>query len=107
MTPREKIEKSLRLEKVSENVVTLEWWGLYKYEFSGIDYKSLVFSAGSTLTKVYEKFFNYFKPDWFHLQIGTPGYFQDSILIKENGKSFLIFQDKYSDLKREDKYFSV
>jgi hypothetical protein len=107
MTSKEKIEKSLRLEKVPENVVTLEWWGLYKYEFAGIDYKSMIFSNGTNLSKVYENFYNYFKPDWFHLHIGTPQYFQDSKLIKENGESYLIFQDKYSDLKKGDKYFSV
>jgi len=107
MSPREKIRKSLMLEKVSENVVTLEWWGLYKYEFSGIDYKSFVFNDGAAISKIYQNFYDYFKPDWFHLHIGTPKYFKGCRLVEENGNNYIYFEDKYLSLKGEDKYFSV
>lgn len=107
MNAKERIEKSLRLEKVVENTVTLEWWGMYKYEFAGLDYRNAMFNDGQVIAEIYKTFYEYFKPDWFHLHIGTPKYFKDSELIKENCSLYIIFQDKYLDLKSQDKYFSV
>ena len=107
MNSKEKVEKSLNLEKLKDDVVTLEWWGMYKYEFAGLDYRSAMFSDGKTIARISEMFYEFFKPDWFHLHIGTPKYFKGSELIKENKKDYIIFQDKYVDLKSLDKYFSV
>ncbi len=106
MNSRQKIEKYLQLEKIEENAVTLEWWGMYKYEFANLDYRTAMFNDGENLAKVYIKFYQYFKPDWFHLHIGTPKYFRDSRVVEENGQYFLEFDDKYLEIKSLDKYFS-
>lgn len=107
MNSRERVEKSLNLEKVNENVVSTHWWGLYKYEVAGLDYKKAMFNDGKTLVAAYEKFYNTFKPDWFHLHIGTPKYFKDAQIITQEEIKYVVFHDKYLDLKKEDKYFSV
>ncbi len=107
MNSKQKIENSLELKKVDENVVSIQWWGTYKYEVAGLDYKKAMFNDGKSLVPVYEKFYNTFKPDWFHLHIGTPKYFKDSEIIIENGKNYILFQDKYLDIKNQDKYFAV
>jgi hypothetical protein len=107
LSARNRIERALNLEKVSGNVVTLEWWGMYKYEFSGLDYRRAMFNDGKSLASVYENFYEYFKPDWLHLHIGTPKYFEDAELMEEGDERFIIFSDKYLDLKGQDKYFSV
>jgi len=107
MNSKERVEKCLSLEKLNENVVSTHWWGLYKYEVAGLDYKRAMFNDGKALVAVYEKFYNTFKPDWFHLHIGTPKYFKDAQVITQGGTKYVIFQDKCLDLKEEDKYFSI
>ena len=34
MNAKERIEKPLRLEKADENAFTVEWCGIYKYEYA-------------------------------------------------------------------------
>ena len=53
MSAKERIEKSLRLEKVVENTVTLEWWGMYKYEFAGLDYRNAMFNDGQVIAEIW------------------------------------------------------
>ena len=106
MNPKQRIENYLRLKKVNENAVTLEWWGMYKYEFEGLDYRTEMFSDGAKLSGIYARFYDYFKPDWFHLHIGTPLYFKDSRVIEKNGQKYLEINEKYLDLKAQDKYFA-
>ncbi|MHB1274687.1 MAG: uroporphyrinogen decarboxylase family protein [Candidatus Humimicrobiaceae bacterium] len=98
--------KTLSLQKTARPPVALHWWGIYKYEALGLDYKKDAWKEGEILSDVYGKFYEKFKPDWFHLHIGTPKYFKDSEIINKNGKSFLKISDKFKGLKKEDKYFS-
>jgi hypothetical protein len=98
--------KTLNLQKAARLPVALHWWGVYKYDALGLDYKKDAWKEGETLSDVYIKFYEKFKPDWFHLHIGTPRYFKDSEIINQNGKSYLKISEKLRSLKKEDKYFS-
>ncbi|MCL5771714.1 MAG: uroporphyrinogen decarboxylase family protein [Actinobacteria bacterium] len=97
---------TLNLQKTSRIPVALHWWGVYKYEALGLDYRKDAWKEGEKLSDVYTEFYEKFKPDWFHLHIGTPKYFKDSEIINKNGKSYLKISDKFRSLKKEDKYFS-
>ena len=99
--------KTIDLKKTDRCPVGLHWWGIYKYEVLGLNYKKDAWKEGEELSKVYSKFYEKFKPDWFHLHIGTPIYFKNSEIIKRDDKSYLIIDSKYRDIKKEDKYFSV
>ena len=99
--------KAINLRKVSRCPVGLHWWGIYKYGVLGLDYKKDAWKEGEELSKVYSKFYEKFKPDWFHLHIGTPIYFKNSEIIKRDNKSYLMIDPRYRDIKKEDKYFSV
>ncbi len=85
----------------------LHWWGTYKYEALGLDFKKDAWQEGKKLVEVYSGFYDKFKPDWFHLHIGTPAYFKDSEIIQKDDKYFLVIDSKYRTLKKEDRYFSV
>jgi hypothetical protein len=98
--------KTLNLQKTSRFPVALHWWGVYKYGVLGLDYKKDAWKEGEIISDVYMDFYEKFKPDWFHLQIGTPKYFKDSEIINKKGKSYLKISDKYRGLKKEDRYFS-
>lgn len=98
--------KTLNLQKTARPPVALHWWGVYKYEALGLDYKKDAWREGEILSDVYVKFYEKFKPDWFHLHIGTPKYFKDCEIINKDGKSYLKISDKFKGLKKEDKYFS-
>lgn len=98
--------KTLNLKKTGRPPVALHWWGIYKYEALGLDYKKDAWKEGEILSDVYGKFYEKFKPDWFHLHIGTPKYFKDCEIINKNGKSYLKISGKFKGLKKEDKYFS-
>lgn len=103
---KELMIKTLNLQKTARIPVAPHWWGIYKYEALGFDYKKDAWKEGEKLSEVYVKFYEKFKPDWFHLHIGTPKYFKDCEIINQNGKSYLKIADKFRDLKKEDKYFS-
>ena len=103
---KELMIKTLNLQKTARPPVALHWWGIYKYEALGLDYMKDAWKEGEILSGIYEKFYEKFKPDWFHLHIGTPRYFKDSEIICKNGKSFLKISPEFEDLKKEDKYFS-
>lgn len=83
------------------------WWGIYKYEVCGLDYKKDAWKEGEVLSKVYMDFYEKFKPDWFHLHIGTPIYFKNSEIVQREGKRFLVIDPRYRVIKKEDRYFSV
>lgn len=99
--------KVLNLEKTGRLPVAPFWWGTYKYETLGLDYRKDAWKEGNELSKVYKGFYRMFKPDWFHLHIGTPIYFKDLEIIRKDSKFYLIIDPKYGDVKKEDKYFSV
>jgi uroporphyrinogen-III decarboxylase len=103
---KELMIKTINLKKTQRIPVAPHWWGIYKYEALGLDYKRDAWKDGQQLSEVYIKFYEKFKPDWFHLHIGTPKYFKDSEIILKNGKYFLKIDEKYRNLKKEDKYFS-
>ncbi|MGQ9616567.1 MAG: uroporphyrinogen decarboxylase family protein [Spirochaetota bacterium] len=83
------------------------WWGIYKYEVTGRDYKKDAWLDGTELSKVYIDFYQRFKPDWFHLHIGTPLYFRGSEIVEKEDKFFLRIAPEYRGLKQDDRYFSV
>lgn len=85
----------------------LHWWGTYKYESLGLDYKKDSWRDGNSLANVYQEFYEKFSPDWFHLHIGTPKYFKNAEILECEGKSKLIVSPEYCQLKKDDKYFSV
>ncbi len=83
------------------------WWGIYKYEVTGRDYRRDAWCDGDALSEVYMEFYKKFEPDWFHLHIGTPLYFRDSEIVAKEGKFFLKIDPKYRGLKEDDRYLSV
>ena len=99
--------KALKLEKASRLPVAPHWWGIYKYEVLGLDFKRDAWREGERIAKIYKAFYEKFKPDWFHLHIGTPVYFKNSEIIKRGNKSYLIIDPSFRGIKKEDKYFSV
>jgi len=105
-SPKELMANCLNLKKISRLPVSLHWWGLYKYESAGLDFKRAAWQEGSKISEVYIKFYEKFKPDWFHLHIGTPKYFKDSEIVKKDERFLLSIADRHRDLKKEDKYFS-
>jgi uroporphyrinogen-III decarboxylase len=83
------------------------WWGVYKYEAAGLDFRKAAWQEGEKLSDIYIGFYKKFKPDWFHLHIGTPSYFKNSEIIQKGGKYYLIIDPSRKDLKKQDRYFSV
>ena len=81
------------------------WWGTYKYEALGLDFTEAAWQEGEKLAPVYADFYERFKPDWFHLHIGTPRYFKDCEITQREGKSVLAIDPQQRALKKEDKYF--
>ncbi len=104
---KELMLKTLNLKKSERIPVAPHWWGLYKYEALGLDYKIHAWNDGYKLSEVYINFYKKFQPDWFHLHIGTPKYFADSQIVLKNGKYYLEINKSLRKLKKEDKYFSV
>ena len=103
---RELMTNCLNFKRISRLPVSLHWWGIYKYESAGLDFKRDAWQEGSKISEVYIKFYEKFSPDWFHLHIGTPKYFKDSEIVKKDGRNMLSIADRYRGLKKEDKYFS-
>lgn len=99
--------KILNLKKANRYPAAPHWWGLYKYEILGLDEKKDAWKEGDSISKVYIDFYEKFKPDWFHLHLGTPKYLKDSEIIKSGNKFYLRIDKKYKSLKKDDKYFSV
>ena len=97
---------TLSLKRVERYPVAPHWWGVYKYEALGLDYRKAVWQEGEKLAEVYKKFYQKFKPDWFHLHIGTPLYFKDSEVVSRKGSYYLLINPSLKHLKKEDKYFS-
>ncbi len=48
------------------------WWGNYKFEISGKDYMLDRWTDGPSMVPVYTRFYERFRPDWFHLSGGYP-----------------------------------
>lgn len=97
----------LNLKKEKRCPAALHWWGLYKYQALGLDYKKDAWREGDKLSQVYSRFYEIFKPDWFHLHIGTPLYFKDSEIVERDGRNWLAVDPGYREIKKKDKYFSV
>ncbi len=99
--------KTLNLEKADRVPCAPHWWGRYKYELPGHDYMRDAWQDGRALSGIYIDFYKRFRPDWFHLHIGTPIYFRDSEIIERDGASYLVIDPRYRPIKKEDRYFSV
>jgi len=99
--------KTLNLEKAARYPAAPHWWGIYKYENAGFDFRKAAWQEGEKLADIYIAFYEKFKPDWFHLHIGTPVYFKNSEIINRGGKHFLVIDPSLRDLKKQDRYFSV
>lgn len=98
---------TLEKKKPERFPCALHWWGTYKYESLGLDFMRDAWREGEAIVPVYTDFYEKFRPDWFHLHIGTPKYFKDSEIIGQDGKPFLRIAPEYRALKKDDKYFSV
>jgi hypothetical protein len=83
------------------------WWGVYKYELPGHEFRKDGWTEGGRLSRVYIDFYEEFGPDWFHLHLGTPIYFRNSEIVEREGRSYLRIDPQYRSIKKEDKYFSV
>jgi len=99
--------KTLNLQKATRYPVAPHWWGIYKYEALGLDFRKDIWQEGEKIADIYRKFYEKFKPDWFHLHIGTPAYFKNSEVIKKENKSYLVIDPALRALKKEDKYLST
>jgi uroporphyrinogen-III decarboxylase len=99
--------KTLRREPAGALPVAPHWWGLYKYEATGRDFRRDAWQAAEGIVPIYIEFFEKFQPDWFHLHIGTPFWFQNAEIVEREGKSHLVIDPAGRDLKAADLYFSV
>ena len=106
-TPKEIFTGTLKLQKVSRYPVAPHWWGIYKYEAAGLDYRKAAWQEGGNLSDIYMDFYEKFKPDWFHLHIGTPLYFKGSQILNRNNRPMLVIDPSMRDIKKHDKYFSI
>jgi hypothetical protein len=107
MPAKEIFLKTLNHEHAQRVPCAPHWWGIYKYELPGHEFRRDGWTDGTRLSQVYIDFYEKFKPDWFHLHIGTPNYFRDSEIVEKRGKSYLRIDSRYRNIKKEDKYFSV
>jgi uroporphyrinogen-III decarboxylase len=82
------------------------WWGSYKYEVQGLDPRRDCWRDGEGLAPVYERFYERFRPDWFHLAIGTPRWFRESRIEPGEGGPLLAIESRFRAQKAEDRYFS-
>ncbi len=99
--------KALSHEKAGRVPCAPHWWGVYKYELPGHDYMRDAWTDGRKLYPVYVDFYETFKPDWFHLHIGTPVYFRDAEIDQRGDTSYLRIAERFRSIKGEDRYFSV
>jgi hypothetical protein len=83
------------------------WWGSYKYEALGLDGVCGAWKPGNALAPVYARFYEKLRPDWFHLHIGTPRWFDGAEIIRGKGASRLRIAPELRALKAADRYFSV
>jgi hypothetical protein len=105
--PKEIFTAALNLKKAARYPSASHWWGIYKYESAGLDFRKAAWQEGEKLSNIYIGFYKEFKPDWFHLHIGTPSYFKNSEIIKRSGKYFLVIDPSFKSLKKQDRYFSI
>ena len=52
---KELMIKTLNLQKTARPPVALHWWGIYKYEALGLDYRKDAWKEGEILSDVYEE----------------------------------------------------
>ena len=82
------------------------WWGAYKYEALGLDGRMAPWQDGAALAPVYVRFYEKFRPDWFHLHLGTPKYFRDAAVTEREGVPYLRIDPRFRQLKKLDRYFA-
>lgn len=90
MNSKDRMVKTLNGEKPDTVAVAPHWWGHYKFEIAGKNYITDWYRDGSSMVEIYAKFYETFKPDWFHLHGGTPGYYKYLRVKKEGDRFFLI-----------------
>jgi hypothetical protein len=104
---KEIVLRTLNSERAERVPCAPHWWGVYKYELPGHDYLTDAWTEGERLWRVYTDFFETFKPDWFHLHIGTPAWFKGSEILTRDGTPYLIVDERMRPLKSADRYFSA
>lgn len=107
LSPKQRFLRALRREPADGLPAAPHWWGWYKYEATGRDPHADAWREGDALADVYTDFYEAFRPDWFHLHIGTPRYFQGAEIVRHDGRARLVIAPAQRDLKRADRYFSV
>ena len=55
--------KTINLQKSGRCPAGVHWWGIYKYEALGLDYKKDAWRAGEKISKIYADFYEKFKND--------------------------------------------
>jgi uroporphyrinogen-III decarboxylase len=90
MTSKEIIFRTLQGKSVERVAVAPHWWGHYKFEVSGLHYIKDWYKDGVSMAEVYGKFYETFRPDWFHLHGGTPRYYRFCKVVEEGERFFLI-----------------
>ncbi len=98
MNCKENMLKTLNCEATDQIPVTPHWWGLYKFEFSGLvngyGGEAKAWSMiGRELAEVDSRFYEAFKPDMLHLTTGASK-IKESLSVKEEKKR--IFDAVYS-----------
>jgi len=100
MNSKERMLAALNCEEPDVVPTAPHWWGVYKFEFFGRDPRWAWHALdGNQLAKIDMSFYEYFKPDWFHLDGGVPKSGRNYRVEEKNGRLFLV--EKPTGLKRE------
>ncbi|MEM3486496.1 MAG: uroporphyrinogen decarboxylase family protein [Candidatus Methanomethyliaceae archaeon] len=104
LSPKERFERTLLGQRTGPVPVAVHWWGTYKYEVSGLDYRRAAWNSGRNLAPIYESFYLRFRPDWFHLHIGTPRFFEECEIVERDNEHYLHIPRHRISEKSEDNY---
>ncbi|NPV07987.1 MAG: hypothetical protein HPY83_08500 [Anaerolineae bacterium] len=72
MNPKQRLLAVLSGSRPDVVPAAPHWWGNYKFEVAGKDYMLDRWGDGASMVPVYTRFYERFRPDWFHLSGGYP-----------------------------------
>lgn len=93
MSRRDNMLRTLNGINTGQIPVTPHWWGLYKFEISGLlkDYSGEAEAwgrSGAELAEIDSYFFEMFRPDMFHLTTGAPKFSDSTEVAAEKKRIF-------------------